>query len=202
VRRHTAGGGGSGRLPVDGQSLPGSGIEPAPLADTTDGRRPAAGPARRPAWEPQGRVRAWAGRVPWARWRRLRRRSRRWPGSGRACRPRGRPRPGQPGWSARCRPRLSVSNWRISAFWGIHLTGPAQLRGLRWGRSDQGKLNPRPAPMTFSYRSWSAHVNSPDRRYAPFRSFCIGLLVTVREIWTSPRHWITGHQAVSGWRLC
>lgn len=54
----------------------------------------------------------------------------------------------------------------ITRAWGIHLTGPAQLRGLRWGRSDQGKLNPRPAPMTFSYRSWSAHVNSPDSGYA------------------------------------
>ncbi len=39
-------------------------------------------------------------------------------------------------------------------------TCPAQRLAL--GRSDLAELNPRPAPMTFSYRSWSAYVNSPE----------------------------------------
>jgi hypothetical protein len=73
-------------------------------------REPSAWPTGRPAaaW----RVgRAWLVRV---RWRRLRRRSRSWPRSGRACREGGRPRPGRPGWSARCRPRRPTGRgpWR------------------------------------------------------------------------------------------
>jgi len=46
---------------------------------------------------------------------------------------------------------------------GIHLTGVPSSEACL-GRSDLGELNPRPAPMTFSYRSCSAYMNSPDRQ--------------------------------------
>ena len=39
-------------------------------------------------------------------------------------------------------------------------TSPAQRLAL--GRSNLGKLSPRPAPMTFCHRTWSAYVNSPE----------------------------------------
>ena len=48
---------------------------------------------------------------------------------------------------------------------GYSLTGLAQLRGLPWERPIWPSWAPRPAPMTFSYRSWSAHMNSPDHSY-------------------------------------
>jgi hypothetical protein len=46
--------------------------------------------------------------------------------------------------------------------WGIHLTGVAELRALLWEGPIFAELNQRPGPMTFSYRSCSAYVNSPD----------------------------------------
>jgi transposase len=49
----------------------------------------------------------------------------------------------------------------IFSFWGIHLTGVAQLRALLWEGPIFAELNQRPGPMTFSYRSCSAYVNSP-----------------------------------------
>ena len=54
----------------------------------------------------------------------------------------------------------------ISAVWGIHLTGVPSSEACP-GRSYLGELSPRPAPMTFSYRSCSAYVNSPERCYWP-----------------------------------
>ena len=53
----------------------------------------------------------------------------------------------------------------VSKLGGIHLTGLAQLRGLPWEGPIWGELNPRPAPMTFSYRTRSAHMNSPEPPY-------------------------------------
>ena len=66
----------------------------------------------------------------------------------------------RPGQARRRQGRL-----QITAEWDIHLTGVAQLRGFALRRSDLGELNPQPGPMTFSYRSRSAYVNNPDRRY-------------------------------------
>ena len=51
---------------------------------------------------------------------------------------------------------------------GIDLTGLAQLRGFPW-EGPIWAMRPRPAPMTFSYRSWSAYVNSPDPPYEQCR---------------------------------
>jgi alpha/beta hydrolase fold len=42
-----------------------------------------------------------------------------------------------------------------------------RLRGLPWERPIRPSWTPRPAPMTFSHRSWSAHMNSPVRRLHP-----------------------------------
>jgi len=53
----------------------------------------------------------------------------------------------------------------ISGHWGIHLTGVPSSEACP-GRPYLGELSPRPAPMTFSYRSCSAYVNSPDRANA------------------------------------
>lgn len=56
-----------------------------------------------------------------------------------------------------------VSAWCSGHFkdvgYSLDRTCPAQSLAL--GRSDLRELNSRPAPMTFSYRSWSAYVNSP-----------------------------------------
>ena len=56
----------------------------------------------------------------------------------------------------------------IMPVWGIHLTGVPSSEACL-GRSDLGELNPRPAPMTFSYRSCSAYMNSPDARCSCYR---------------------------------
>jgi len=53
----------------------------------------------------------------------------------------------------------------ICAVWGIHLTGAPSSEACL-GRSDLGELSPRPAPMTLSYRSCSAYMNSPLCSYA------------------------------------
>src|SRR6266478_3819871 len=62
--------------------------------------------------------------------------------------------------------------------WGIHLTGVPSSEACP-GRSYLGELSPRPAPMTFSYRSCSAYVNSPDGGYRV--SATAGLLPSVTK---------------------
>jgi hypothetical protein len=55
--------------------------------------------------------------------------------------------------------------------YSLNRSCPAQRVAL--GRSDLAKLNQRPGPMTFSYRSCSTYVNSPEadiaRRYYAVR---------------------------------
>src|SRR6266568_893288 len=60
---------------------------------------------------------------------------------------------------------LSLSGTRHNDNMGYSLNRscPAQRVGL--GRSDLAELNQRPGPMTFSYRSCSTYVNSPDDNY-------------------------------------
>jgi hypothetical protein len=65
--------------------------------------------------------------------------------------------------------------------YSLNRTCPAQKLALR--RSDLGELNPRPAPMTFSYRSWSAHVNIPNDPYEQRRVMrSAGLLALVTAL--------------------
>src|SRR6266568_8988274 len=47
--------------------------------------------------------------------------------------------------------------------YSLNRSCPAQRVAL--GRSDLAELNQRPGPITFSYRSCSTYVNSPDRSY-------------------------------------
>jgi RNA-directed DNA polymerase len=47
--------------------------------------------------------------------------------------------------------------------YSLNRSCPAQRVGL--GRSDLAELNQRPGPMTFSYRSCSTYVNSPEAGY-------------------------------------
>src|SRR5262249_51567244 len=73
----------------------------------------------------------------------------------------------------------------ITADWGIHLTGAPSSEACL-GRSHLGELNPRPAPMTLSYRSCSANMNSP---YGGYRVPCDRRAVTVGNeatIWCPP----------------
>jgi hypothetical protein len=63
---------------------------------------------------------------------------------------------------AHARGRRPTNNRRVG--YSLNRSCPAQRVGL--GRSDLAELNQRPGPMTFSYRSCSTYVNSPDRRYA------------------------------------
>src|SRR5436309_13182222 len=59
--------------------------------------------------------------------------------------------------------------------YSLNRSCPAQRVGL--GRSDLAELNQRPGPMTFSYRSRSTYVNSPDIQIsAPY--FLIAELTT------------------------
>src|SRR5690348_7484623 len=57
-------------------------------------------------------------------------------------------------WRQRLEPMTHLGG--TSELWGIHLTGVPSSEACL-GRSDLGELNPRPAPMTFSYRSCSAY---------------------------------------------
>ena len=58
---------------------------------------------------------------------------------------------------------MSVDDWITDRLgYLLNRSCPAQRVGL--GRSDLAELNQRPGPMTFSYRSCSTYVNSPDAR--------------------------------------
>src|SRR6516225_10166285 len=48
------------------------------------------------------------------------------------------------------------------AYEGYSLNRSCPAQSVALGRSDLAELNPRPGPMTFSYRSCSAYVNSPE----------------------------------------
>ncbi len=59
--------------------------------------------------------------------------------------------------------------------YSLNRSCPAQRVGL--GRSDLAELNQRPGPMTFSYRSCSTYVNSPEADIARGASACQSLSV-------------------------
>ena len=75
---------------------------------------------------------------------------------------------------------LSGIRHKASEGYSSDRTCPAQR--LAPGEADLGELDPRPAPMTFRYRSWSAHVNSPEASYAD-----IAVMPTLRRKPTAGR---------------
>src|SRR6266699_3653606 len=62
--------------------------------------------------------------------------------------------------------------------YSLNRSCPAQRVGL--GRSDLAELNQRPGPMTFSYRSCSTYVNSPEADIACSTTAELSPLVTRR----------------------